>query len=223
MKCLCVFVGILLMLGQSSMGYSQPPTVPRAHAEKNRPVPPTVPAAPRVVAPSGKTTPAPVAREVVSGKQAPTSLPTSRPVYKPEEQIVLDFWKAVLVHDYQELFRLVGFPFVSDSKCRVFGDFKGLETYLKTLKIPAQVSVGIPRLVSPSDNKVAPHITRSLSHLAPETADCSDDQVNQLILQAADYPTKFVQIELLVGTEKVPTLMRLSEINGRWVVTGLDN
>lgn len=220
-------LAMLVMLGEGYAGPTAPPSRPVPPQTAPTPVHVARPAAPSVApAKPSAATPKVAEPTVVPAQPAPSTQPTSRPstqpTLQPEEKLVKDFWTAVIASDYQELFRLVGFPFVSDSKCQVFGEFKALEDFLKQQKIPAQVQIGIPQLVS-LEGKVSPEIAKSLAHLSPATADCDDDDTNQLILGATKFPKKFVQITLTVGDQKVPTLVRVSEIEGRWVVTGLDN
>ncbi len=172
----------------------------------------------------------PPAKRVVGAKkaEAPTSRPATKPTSKPakaltaNELLVLAFWQAVVQRDYQTLFGSTGTPFVSDGKCKVFGTFELLEDYLRKQKLPKKISFGRPTTLS-RDDKQPGYIQRSLDVLAPQRADCSEETINDLIVKSANYPVQFLSLTLTVGSQKVFTVMRLSKINGKWLVTGLKN
>lgn len=161
-------------------------------------------------------------RKTLSKTTPPTTQPSTRPVRSDEELTVIAFWQAVLAHDHQTLFGLVGFPFVSDAKCNVLKDFKALEGFLNKQTLPKKVTIGEPVTLSPKD-KLPPDLRKSIGILAPLRANCSDETTNKLIGEASTYPVQFVWLALKVGDKELSTVVRLSRIKGRWLVTGLHN
>lgn len=172
------------------------------------------------------TKPANVAKAVKAKAKVPrpSSRPSSRPVVKlsENEKLVLAFWKAVIERDYQSLFGTSGEPFVSDDKCKIFEKHEQVEKYLREQKLPANIKVGRPTTLRPGA-KLPAYIQRLMSHLAPSQANCDDEKTNNLIIKAASLPVQFITVTLTVGSQRVFTVMRLSKLNGYWLVTGLKN
>lgn len=166
---------------------------------------------------------APAKAKVAAKAKAPASRPASQPAkLNAKEALVKTFWEAVIRYDFQTLFGITGVPFVNDAKCNIFGDFKDLEAFLRKQNVPKNVKIGRPSIVKSGYTKFK-FVRSGLDTLSPASTNCKNPKANKMIDAVNSYEVDFILVTLTVGTKRIPTMMRLNKIKGRWLITGLVN
>ena len=139
------------------------------------------------------------------------------------ESVALTFFQGLAESDPDRYAPLVGVPFTWDARCRVLAaPDEVTERFVADQPEPGSIRVDRARIVEPDSEPLDERTRRNLQDVSLEVTGCDDD-TQALIASLGVHPTRFVLIDIVTPKERIPTVVRLSQIEGRWLVTGFDN
>jgi hypothetical protein len=138
-------------------------------------------------------------------------------------EVTQAFWHAVKHQDFGMMEKIVAFPFAWDGRCRFLESFPALKKQLaKQRPIPPGLSFEQFSQIDPSKPTKDKRFMRGIRRLyRPQLCEEPSDAEHQKKLMT--YKEAFVILYIMVQKEAVPTVTRLSLIQGHWRVTGFDN